>query len=1265
MKKIISIVLLLLVVVVGGLILGPSMIDWNKYKPEILSQLRTLTGHEYGIAGNIELAIVPMPRVKIEGLSVGMPQNLGGVTIASLERVAVNVELLPLLQKQIVVKSVELNKPVFNLGVRADGSAIWMTPELQARMDASKAIPAQPKNAAGNAFGNAIALNEVRIKEGSFSYSDEGKKTRTTLDKIDLDIEGGSLFGPYKIEGQIAYNGQPVKVAVKTTKVADFNAAIPVQAQFNLAQGGTVVTYSGVVATQPALEVQGEAGFKTNSVAEILKALNGTINPALAKPVKITGILTYNDKGVDYKNVALNIAGSEATGSVSLRNMAKDSTAPMDVALSLKSDSLVLDDLFPAQPAATKPEKKGGFLPENIGLPMDMRAKADISAKAATYKGATFSDVSLSATLGEKGITGALKAVTPGQGKVDTTYNLAAGSVSRNDKGGVLFSDLNLTFDGSAQAAVPQALIKPFVTPDALKSAGTLLSTPASAVFKLSVAPALASITSANINILDTDLTLGGSYKPGINAGRDLLTVSASAPEMDGDAWLKRIQPPAQSATQAPPAKAGEKIDIAGIAKKLSLPMDLDASISVGSLTLYEQKYDKVAFKGRLIGNRLTIDTAGLEATGGNSLTLAGSVGDVSALKDVDLTVKGKTPDTLKTLQGFKVDTKNMPSAIGPSEVLAEFKGQPDNLNFVANVKALKGTVDASGALDDLMSTPKVSNLTLRAKHPNYVELARLFLPDFKSNVAMDKNMDIYTSMSRTGTTYTLKDLQATLGPSTISGQVSFDTGGGRPKLTANLSAGDLALSDIMGVEKKSKGTVQAGNISSDNVRWSRNALNVDALRKYDAEVKITAKSLTWVTWRTDNAVLEAKLDNGTLNVSRLNGGLYGGTVNANATVVAGADSKSPLNVTGAAKLTDVSLESFVSSFSGSQLVKARGTVSVDSNISTAGISPAALIFALKGKGTATGKDLVIEGFDLARLSRTLVQPSSSVKENVLSLLETSMAGGQTAFSILDGAFTITEGVIRFDKMQLSGDAATVNMTGNVNLPLWTVDLESAIKLAEPADAPELKTSFRGPLDNPGKTFGRSALDSYVGNQVQKFIGDAVKDKLQGKGLLPEGAETPTNPGDLIQNIIQQKITPKAPAGAATTGAAGGTGTGSTITPATPLSPAHTAPAPSAPTPAAPAPVAPAPAPAPAPAEAAPAAPVEAIPQAAPVEAAPAAAAPPAPASAPAVTPETAPAAAPAQEKPAAESSATGAESGDAATADPIGNLIEGLTTDQ
>lgn len=1123
MKKVISIFFVLVIVAVAGLLLGPGLVDWNQYKPEIISRLQDATGHDYAIEGPIDLALLPMPQVKIEKLTIRMPQAQGGKTVVALETAAVNVELMPLLQKQVVVKSVELVKPVFNLGVAADGTPLWMTSVLQEKFDAGKAISGQPKKEMSGALGDAIALNEVSIRDGAFSYSDARKDSQLALDKIDLTIRGDSLKGPYKADGLVTYRGQPVKLSVKSGKVGDMAAAFPVQADIKLANDATAIVYSGVVAIKPTVELQGETTLKSANLSEALKALTGVANPALAKPATATGLLTFNEQGMDYKNMAISYAGVEATGSVGLRNLKKDGGKPLEMTLTLKSEkSFKLESLLPS----TSGKRARSFIPPTLALPMDMRANVDIAAATVEFKGASFTDVSMSAVLGAKDIKGVLKAVTPGQGKIDNRYTLTAGSVSRTDKGGVILSDLNLVLEGTMQASVPQALLKSFVPTESLKGLGTVLSTPATAAYKASLSQDTLKLSGAKVNLLDTDLLLDLGYVMGRQGGRDQVSVTANAATLDADAWLKRLQPQVKEATAPVTAGQGKKIDVATLAKKVSLPFDLDANLSFGSLVLQGQTYDKVGLKGRLSGQKLTIDNAGMQATGGNSLVVAGTIGNVAALKDIDITIQGKTPDTQKTLEAFKVETKNLPKGIGPSEVLAEFKGQSDNLSFVANIKALKGTAETSGALDNLMTTPKLSNLTLRVKHPSYVEVARIFNPAFKSNVGMSKTLDIYTSMNRQDNLYTFKDLQATIGPSTLSGLISYDAGAARPKLTAELSAGDLALSDIVGYEKKPK-----GNSGGDNARWSRNALNVGWMRKYDADIKLTAQSLIWVNWRIDSAVLQAKLSNGLLDISRLTGDMYGGTMVANATASAPASERDPLVISASTKLSNVALESFVSAFSGAQLVKARGKVNFDVAVETAGISPSALIFGLRGNGTTTGENLVFEGFDLVRVSRTLAQPSSSLKENVLSLLDTSMAGGQTSFDTLDGAFTITEGVINFEKMQMMGEAATVNTTGKISLPLWTMDLENVITLAEPVDAPPLKTSFRGPLDNPGKTIGKSAMDSYIGNQLEKMIGDAIFNKAKDKGLVQPtepGEVKPQNAGDVLQNILQQQLAPKA-----------------------------------------------------------------------------------------------------------------------------------------
>lgn len=178
--------------------------------------------------------------------------------------------------------------------------------------------------------------------------------------------------------------------------------------------------------------------------------------------------------------------------------------------------------------------------------------------------------------------------------------------------------------------------------------------------------------------------------------------------------------------------------------------------------------------------------------------------------------------------------------------------------------------------------------------------------------------------------------------------------------------------------------------------------------------------------------------------------------------------------------------------------------MSLDTQVSTTGLSPAALVFSLRGKGDAKGNDLLFEGFDLAKLSNLLAQPSSSMTENLTALLDTSMQGGTTSFDTLAASYTISEGVIQFTELKLTGPDAVVTGKGAVNLPLWAIDMTMVITLNEPADAPPLTVSFKGPLDNPGQSFARTAMERYFQDLLAKEFRNVIGDQLEKNGVLPK-----------------------------------------------------------------------------------------------------------------------------------------------------------------
>ena len=51
----------LVVVIVAALLIGPSFVNWNDHKAEIIAAVRDATGRELTIEGNISLKIIPAP----------------------------------------------------------------------------------------------------------------------------------------------------------------------------------------------------------------------------------------------------------------------------------------------------------------------------------------------------------------------------------------------------------------------------------------------------------------------------------------------------------------------------------------------------------------------------------------------------------------------------------------------------------------------------------------------------------------------------------------------------------------------------------------------------------------------------------------------------------------------------------------------------------------------------------------------------------------------------------------------------------------------------------------------------------------------------------------------------------------------------------------------------------------------------------------------------------------------------------------------------
>src|SRR5690606_25014728 len=112
-------------------------------------------------------------------------------------------------------------------------------------------------------------------------------------------------------------------------------------------------------------------------------------------------------------------------------------------------------------------------------------------------------------------------------------------------------------------------------------------------------------------------------------------------------------------------------------------------------------------------------------------------------------------------------------------------------------------------------------------------------------------------------------------------------------------------------------------------------------------------------------------------------------------------------------------------------------------------------------------------------------------------------------FDTLDGAFTINEGVVNLQKMDLDGTQAKIATRGTVDLPRWMLATTHEITLYERTDIPPFKININGPLDNPGQTFAQGVLNDYINRKVERKIQNLITDKLGDKLGLPKAQQAP------------------------------------------------------------------------------------------------------------------------------------------------------------
>ncbi len=166
--------------VVGVIVIVTLLIDPNDYKEDIAVKVKDQTGRELKIEGDIHLTYFPWLGFEMGEVELGNAPGFEAPVFASTTKTAIRLKLLPLLQREIVMDTLEVHGLQLNLEKNADGKTNWE--------DLAKGgvEPGQPVESGSAPHLAAFAIGGLDIRNGNVSWKDAQAGQQYNIKNISL-----------------------------------------------------------------------------------------------------------------------------------------------------------------------------------------------------------------------------------------------------------------------------------------------------------------------------------------------------------------------------------------------------------------------------------------------------------------------------------------------------------------------------------------------------------------------------------------------------------------------------------------------------------------------------------------------------------------------------------------------------------------------------------------------------------------------------------------------------------------------------------------------------------------------------------------------------------------------------------------------------------------------------------------------------------------------------------------------------------------------
>lgn len=178
LKWVVGLVVVLAILLVALIIALPLVFDPNEHKQQIAETVEQNIGRKVHLNGDIKWSVFPAIALTFNDVKIANEKGFKGDYLAEMGQLSAQVQLLPLLKKEIKIGTVALKQPTITLQIAGNGSNNWQS--MIPQTDDSQAT----EDNSGGAMD--LQIRGIEISDGTLHYQDAQAAMNVAMQKLNF-----------------------------------------------------------------------------------------------------------------------------------------------------------------------------------------------------------------------------------------------------------------------------------------------------------------------------------------------------------------------------------------------------------------------------------------------------------------------------------------------------------------------------------------------------------------------------------------------------------------------------------------------------------------------------------------------------------------------------------------------------------------------------------------------------------------------------------------------------------------------------------------------------------------------------------------------------------------------------------------------------------------------------------------------------------------------------------------------------------------------